>query len=167
MQSYAIIAAKQGIDLSDQMSSYHTAVRKCVRWYHKVAEELILGTCVVNAWIIYNEHQAMLGKQAIQITEFREKIAQELLNSNQNKGNDIPTVSEKHFLTETDEREQGKRPDRRKRRCCVGCYNRICEKKGRQVAKSKAKKVTTECIGCPGKPRFCFTCFAKTHAALQ
>ena len=28
-------STKQGIDLSDQLSSYHTAVRKSVRWYHK------------------------------------------------------------------------------------------------------------------------------------
>ena len=42
---------KQGIDLSDQMSSYHTALRRSVKWYHKVAIELLLGTAVVNAFI--------------------------------------------------------------------------------------------------------------------
>ena len=43
-------SGKQGIDISDQLASYHTSVRKSVRWYHKVAEELIFGTAVVNAF---------------------------------------------------------------------------------------------------------------------
>lgn len=40
---------KQGIDLADQMSSYHSCLRKSVRWYHKVALDTLLGTAVVNA----------------------------------------------------------------------------------------------------------------------
>jgi hypothetical protein len=41
---------KQGIDLSDQLSTYYNCLRKTVRWYHKVAIELLLGTAVVNAF---------------------------------------------------------------------------------------------------------------------
>lgn len=33
---------KAGIDLSDQLSSYSTCVRKSLRWYHKVATELFM-----------------------------------------------------------------------------------------------------------------------------
>jgi len=46
---------KAGIDLSDQLSSYSTAVRKSIRWYHKVATEILLGASVVNALIVYNK----------------------------------------------------------------------------------------------------------------
>jgi len=47
-------AGKAGIDLSDQLSSYSSPVRKSIRWYHKVATEVLLGTSVVNALIVYN-----------------------------------------------------------------------------------------------------------------
>jgi len=40
---------KQGIDASDQMASYHTCLRRSIRWYHKVIVEILLGTAVVNA----------------------------------------------------------------------------------------------------------------------
>jgi len=34
---------KQGVDISDQLSAYHTCLRKTVKWYHKVVMELMLG----------------------------------------------------------------------------------------------------------------------------
>lgn len=40
---------KGSIDLSDQMASYNSALRKTVKWYKKIAIELIFGTCLVNA----------------------------------------------------------------------------------------------------------------------
>jgi len=48
-------AGKAGTDLSDQLASYCTPMRKSVRWYHKVATEIIINTIVVNAQIMYNE----------------------------------------------------------------------------------------------------------------
>lgn len=41
------------------MSSYQSAMRKSVRWYHKVAQELLFGTAVVNAHILYNEYNSL------------------------------------------------------------------------------------------------------------
>ena len=38
--------AKQGIDISDQMASYFTPLRKTLRWYHKIAFEYLLNTAV-------------------------------------------------------------------------------------------------------------------------
>ncbi|KAJ8931737.1 hypothetical protein NQ314_015315 [Rhamnusium bicolor] len=43
---------KSDIDISDQLSSYHSAIRKSVRWYHKVADDLIFGTAIVNAHLV-------------------------------------------------------------------------------------------------------------------
>jgi len=37
-------SGKAGIDLSDQLSSYSSPIRKSIRWYHKVATEILLGT---------------------------------------------------------------------------------------------------------------------------
>ena len=42
---------KQGIDISDQMASYFTPLRKTIRWYHKIGFEFLLNTAVVNALI--------------------------------------------------------------------------------------------------------------------
>ena len=156
-------STKQGIDLSDQLSSYHTSVRKSIRWYHKLAEELLLGTCIVNALIMHNQQLVMHGKRVMQITDFKERIALSLLHGKDRKGQVGDNAGHGHFLCETDEREKGKRPDRRTRRCCIGCYTSLAEAKGRAIAKKKAKKVVTQCSGCPGNPRFCFKCFARYH----
>jgi len=43
-------------DVSDQMASYHSAVRKSIRWFHKLAVEFLMGTAVVNALVMYNQH---------------------------------------------------------------------------------------------------------------
>ncbi|KAJ8879318.1 hypothetical protein PR048_019926 [Dryococelus australis] len=40
---------KAAIDLSDQLSSYSTPLRRSLKWHRKVAIELLLGTTVVNA----------------------------------------------------------------------------------------------------------------------
>ena len=47
--------AKKGIDLSDQMSSYYTPLKKKRKWYRKVAFEMIAGISCVNTWILYNK----------------------------------------------------------------------------------------------------------------
>lgn len=53
----AVIAynsAKKGVDYSDQLPAYYTSLRKCTKWYKKVAFELLLGTSV-SAFVIFNE----------------------------------------------------------------------------------------------------------------
>jgi hypothetical protein len=49
---------RQGTDLSDQLSTYHTCLRRSIKWYKKVAFELIFGTAVVNSYLIYKENYA-------------------------------------------------------------------------------------------------------------
>lgn len=66
---------KAGIDLSDQLSSYSIAVRKSIRWYHKVATEILLGTAVVNALIVYNK----MHERKLKITQFREILVDQML----------------------------------------------------------------------------------------
>lgn len=156
---------KQGIDISDQLAAYHTCLRKTVRWYHKVVMELLLGTAVVNSLILYNDQQVLSGQQKVGVTKFREQLCRDLMQLHSE-----PAVQERseehlvgHYLRETQEREGGKRADRRKRRYCIGCYDRLVDQQGREVAKKKAKRVTTECAGCDGNPRFCFVCFPKFH----
>ena len=66
---------KQGIDLSDQLCSYFSPLRKTVRWYHKVAFELLLNTAVVNAYLLHNKTEDKL-----QIASFRKDIIMGLTN---------------------------------------------------------------------------------------
>ncbi|KAK9680319.1 Transposase IS4 [Popillia japonica] len=46
---------KSGIDLSDQMGSYVSTLRKGVKWYRKLVLELLLGAAAVNARVVYNK----------------------------------------------------------------------------------------------------------------
>ncbi|KAJ8931030.1 hypothetical protein NQ314_016108 [Rhamnusium bicolor] len=73
----AIIAynsAKSFIDVSNQMSSYSSAIRRSIKWYRKVAVEVILGTSVINSLYLYNE----INETAISITNFRENLCFQL-----------------------------------------------------------------------------------------
>lgn len=164
--------SKQGIDLSDQMSSYHCFLRRSVRWHHKVGMELLLGMSVVNALTIYNDLQKSAGEKALSITSFREKLCTQLIKLNSDQSlSEVPSNSSnrievRHCLQLTTRKESGKRSDRRKRRCCIGCYGEITETHGRQVAKRKATRVTTECVACPNRPAFCPECFSKHHGGI-
>ena len=48
--------AKKGVDVSDQMTSYHTALSRSLKWYRKLAFEIITGISVVNAFVLYNKY---------------------------------------------------------------------------------------------------------------
>lgn len=63
--------AKSSVDVSDQMTAYSNPLRKPLKWYKKVAFELLLNTSVVNAWTLYNTQQQRL----ISIVEFRKRLA--------------------------------------------------------------------------------------------
>jgi hypothetical protein len=158
---------KQEIDVSDQLASYHSCLRKTVRWYHKVVIEILLGTAVVNAMITlnamqYNNIQLSSGK-VMSVIHFRESLCRMLLQTEMATEIGDGSIAAYHYLKETEDRESGRRSDRRIRRYCIGCSDKIGEMSGRDVAKKKAKRVTTECNGCLGKPRFCFECFPKFH----
>ncbi|GBP98222.1 PiggyBac transposable element-derived protein 4 [Eumeta japonica] len=49
--------SKGSVDMSDQMGAYSSPLRKTVKWYRKLAIELLLNTAVVNAWVMYNENK--------------------------------------------------------------------------------------------------------------
>lgn len=67
---------RQGTSLSDQLLTYHTCLRKSVKWYHKVAFELGLETALVNSYLIYKENYA---ESKVTILQFRESLVRSLL----------------------------------------------------------------------------------------
>lgn len=87
--------AKSSIDLSDQMASYSSALRKTVKWYRKIAIELIFGTSLVNAHFLYKSIQ----ESSMSITDFKEAIIESLMFPESTQ--QFSTSSEKkgtHFL---------------------------------------------------------------------
>lgn len=160
--------AKVGIDLSDQMSSYSTAVRKTIRWYHKLGEELLLGTSVVNSWLAYNSFlkskttpNTSKKKHLISITTFKELLSLKLMCLEQEPRIPEVTVTGHHYLTASPFVGNGPRK-RRARKVCKLCYKKVAEEKGRQVARNMTQ-VATYCSECPDKPFLCETCFKHIH----
>lgn len=154
--------AKMGIDLSDQMSSYSSPVRRTMRWYHKVAEELLLGTAVVNSWLAYRENLGAVSKKnKYSITSFKEHIVYDLLGL---EDEPVETVKQTghHYLSESNTFVGIGKNKRRIRRFCKLCYKKLVGGDGRQQAK-KCKKVTTFCDVCPNKPYLCKPCFQEKH----
>ena len=55
-----------------------TSLRKSTKWYRKIAFELLTGTSVVNAHVLYNKHFFQQEKN-LKITEFKEKLTMSLI----------------------------------------------------------------------------------------
>ena len=144
-------SAKQGIDLSDQMASYFSPLRKTIRWYHKIAFEFLLNTAVVNSLVLYKMYHPNT-----KIADFRRTICEYLCGTQCTPR----TTSSRHFLKNYEGRDSRKRVIRKR---CANCYVVLKKSVGRIVAIKKTKKVTTFCNGCVGKPALCLSCFNKLH----
>jgi len=111
---------KSFIDLSDQMASYGSLLRKSLKWYRKVVFELLLNTSIVNALCLFQKKTAT----CIKITDFRSNLIKYLTF----KPNMNQELSNKHVLTTA------------KRNICVQCYLNIAQEKGRKYSQSHCKK---------------------------
>ncbi|KAL4152942.1 hypothetical protein QTP88_000775 [Uroleucon formosanum] len=145
---------KCGIDKSDQMTSYACVNRRGVKWYRKVALELITGMAMVNACIIFKE----LIKSKITVTSFRREVCKSLLGI-ETQTRLPPTKSVIHILQP---RTGGGTSDRKQ---CVLCYENLTKLKklSRDEARKRVKKFKTFCNGCPKKPTMCFECHIAKH----
>lgn len=72
--------------------------------------------------------------------------------------NEIDVTKGKHELIEVKERTL---KNRKKRSRCLGCYQEIRKKQGREKAQNVARKVSTKCNIC--NVSLCLTCFARKH----
>ncbi|XP_047362138.1 uncharacterized protein LOC124954006 [Vespa velutina] len=61
---------KSSVDLSDQMIAYNSPIRKTLKWYRKLATELLLNTCMINSMILFSQ----ITRKDIQIFDFRMKV---------------------------------------------------------------------------------------------
>ncbi|KAG8327733.1 LETM1 domain containing 1 [Homalodisca vitripennis] len=70
------------------MSSYYTTLRKTTKWYKKIAVEILLGTCVVNAFVIFNESREV--NRRWDMCRFREEIIKNLVKEDGIENNPLP-----------------------------------------------------------------------------
>ncbi|KAJ8951041.1 hypothetical protein NQ314_007741 [Rhamnusium bicolor] len=123
---------KSYIDLSDQMNAYSTSLRRGVKWYSKLAIELLLGTTIVKAFILHQE----VANGKMSITQFKEKIAIKVLEL-EGSGAEVPKEGVNHKLIHLT------RLDRRR---CITCYEKIQREYGRIHAQWKAKQTQYKCV---------------------
>jgi len=146
------------IDVSDQLSSYNSALRRCTKWYRKVMIELIWGTSLVNAYFLYSKN-SVNGKQ-MTITEFREEVIMYMVSSSSPKEaqGKYQTANSVHLLV------VNKKGEKSVKGRCVTCYENL-GRSGTIVAGKlkRAPQVVTTCSGCPKKPFMCKDCYYKTH----
>lgn len=144
--------AKKGVDLSDQMSTYFSVLRKSLKWYRKVCFELLFGTCIVNAWIVYCK-----SKPKISMLEFRKQLARSLaMISNRNIEKKTPRRNIHTFI-----KPEGK--GRKPRKKCTGCYRKLRETLSSKEADKKVRKVISYCDNCDNQPGYCLPCFNENH----
>ena len=67
---------KQGIDSSDQLSTYYTCFRRSKKWYLKVAFEMIFKMSIVNAYLTYKEYYSTRMMTMLRV---RENLVRSLL----------------------------------------------------------------------------------------
>lgn len=150
--------AKKGVDFSDQMSSYHSVLRKGVKWYRKLAFELLFGVAVVNAWVIYN---SISGERKLSITNFRTMLAKALAQK-ENEDHHATENRQKKRLAHTFIKPEG--AGRKKRKMCKGCYKTLRETMSSKEADKKVRRVISFCNECEGEPGFCLPCFNSFHS---
>lgn len=157
-------SAKQGIDLSDQMTSYYDPLRKTVRWYHKLAFSFLLGIAVSNARLLYNA----IRTKKMAILQFRQILIRSLVNPPLTR---TPSRSRRyHNLVETSEFDS--RGHRQRRRCAapIGgpCYE-LLQKSSKGLENVRVKRANVNiktiwrCMNCDGNPYICPACFGWYH----
>lgn len=142
--------SKGYIDISDQMKSYSTALRKSVKWYRKIAIELLLGSALVNSYIMHQQ----ITNQKMSITSFKEELVGNFLDLHNFEQNNTPRgTPDGHHLEEV--------PSTARRRCAT-CYAKLSRENGRKFAQNKTPFSRFKCIQCD--KFYCIICFCDVHS---
>ncbi|XP_071051342.1 piggyBac transposable element-derived protein 4-like [Onthophagus taurus] len=79
---------KSPVDKSDQITAYQSPLRKTIKWYRKLAFEILLNTAIVNAGLMYKE----VKHENISILAFRKSVAYGLCSVRPPPAEEIETV---------------------------------------------------------------------------
>uniref|UniRef100_S4P9J6 PiggyBac transposable element-derived protein 4 n=2 Tax=Pararge aegeria TaxID=116150 RepID=S4P9J6_9NEOP len=156
---------KCAIDYSDQMGSYCNPARRSLRWFQKLAIELLFSTSLINAFILFKNSKNLTSKKYT-ITTFKENICRTLMGLDQQRrqGRINQDCSAGHRFGKSTLVDQRNRIVRRR---CIHCYEKKREEGLTSVEACKVtKKVNTVCLLCPSNPSVCSECFANFHSAI-
>ena len=158
--------AKQGIDLSDQISAYYTCLRRSKKWYQKFAFDMIFGMPIVNAYLIYKENYDTSRTTMLQ---FCESLVRSLLlgvpYENLKPGPRERSKSETKRKLADHKLEEKEGSTRNVGRRCTGCYAKGRAERSREASNAAAKKVKTFCSDCD--KFFCLECFNDKYYAVE
>uniref|UniRef100_A0A1A9ZX35 DDE_Tnp_1_7 domain-containing protein n=1 Tax=Glossina pallidipes TaxID=7398 RepID=A0A1A9ZX35_GLOPL len=151
------ITGMAGVDHSDQMMSYHSSLRKTLRWHKNIAIHIV-ETMVHNAYIFYCQQPGVRPKRPLQ---FREEVILYLLDAKQNtiQVQSPPpalNVAEKksslHYLDPLPPTRKKKGPTRQ----CKVC-----------AQKNVRKETRYYCPTCRNEPSLCIgLCYKTYHEKL-
>nr|CAH7739569.1 unnamed protein product [Callosobruchus chinensis] len=128
------------------MASYHSALRKTVKWYRKIAIELIFGTAMVNAHFLYKA----INDQSISITDFKESVVECLLFPDNDESN-LPSTSKP-------DTRQDRHILKKKEGVHIRCYNKKLKGEIPKIS-YKGHHILRQLRG---DPHFCLDCFGNT-----
>ncbi|CAG4944989.1 unnamed protein product [Parnassius apollo] len=146
---------KKGIDLSDELASYYSPIRKTLTWYIKTAVNVLFGVDVINTVYLFNKlnQQNKCTLLQAQICIIKNLLGMNVVQTPATPAPPAPSTSQaQHFLKQLD-RKDGKITRRR----CAGCDNEFRQKGETAAATNKAKRVSQICNICT-KP-YCLQCF--------
>ena len=89
---------KNGINLSDQYAAVATSLHKKIKWYRKLAFEILLGMALVNSYLVF---RSMLPRKIGQ-HQFKEELVEKMLNLPKPEQHPRPQGLKEHFLTEVE-----------------------------------------------------------------
>ena len=89
-----------GIDLSNQMLSYHSGLRKTIRWYKKVGVH-IMEILLANALYLY--FKLTPSPKVKSMREFKECVIRNLIGKPKPKKHMVPQASFRSYITNREE----------------------------------------------------------------
>ncbi|XP_072375793.1 uncharacterized protein [Diabrotica undecimpunctata] len=142
--------SKAFIDLSDQINAYSPYLRRTLKWYRRLILECILGTTMVNPFVMYN------ANRKLSVTDFRHTVAEELFYPTEEAplAPDPPPIRE-HRLQAFEGVYQ------KVKTRCTGCYECLKRERDRKYAAAQTKKGITKRLSCD--KFFCLSCFNEKH----
>ncbi|XP_012634083.1 zinc finger MYM-type protein 2 isoform X3 [Microcebus murinus] len=145
--------SKAFVDLSDQLKSYSCSLRRGIKWFRKLAIELITGSALVNSLVLYR----VVNKKKISITKFKEQVCLKLLQTDETSTVvlSLPMPSVTCSLMNMGSA----------RRRCTVCYEKTQAEKGREYAMKRCKQTAWKCSKC--NVYFCVECFFLKHTSMK
>ena len=132
------------------MVAYSTAHRRTLKWYIKLALELLLNTSISNAMILYKQAR----KTKTKVLAFRMALATHLTQCH---SPDPWNILIRQRLPQEIQKKEGQAYLARK--FCREWYKKNVKQLGSKIGKNRTKRATTYRPDCIDEPHLCLKCF--------